>query len=328
MSAPIPVLVPPQHAELAVPYLTAAGFSAYPTWLDLDNLIPGGLASVQTAELQDVLLQASQWCISVCENMALHAHWVQNEQLRTRASGGGRLYIHPRDIPVRAVTSLSYGWDPSYMYADPLPDPTMWIEDGREVSFCPGGSQGSFSGTVLQFGPSYTGGALSYVQWSFVAGYPNTTLSTACTAGASSVTVADPAGILPGDVLRIYDIGAPAAGQPGPAQSEALTIASTYVPALPTVPPTATAIPLAANTVYAHAAGVGITGMPRDIIPAVICFAVALLMREDVASAEPLATSPFTAAARSTGGSRGGQASGLVNDAYAWLSRYAPVWRS
>lgn len=322
----IPVLLPPTSAELAVPYLTAAGFQAYPTWLDVDNLVPGGLQSVQTAELTDVLLTASRWvCNDPCDNMRLDAHWVQGENQRTRASGGGRLFIRPRDIPCRAITSFSYGWDPSAMSSLSLPDSTMWVEDGREVSFRPGGAAGSFIGPPLQFGGAPFPGQNTYVTWSYIAGYPSTTLSTGCSSGASDVTVTDPTGILPGDVLRIYDLGQPSAGQPASPQSEALTVASTYAPASPTFPPTATAIPLAGTTTYAHIAGTGITGMPRDIIQAVIAYTVALLMREDVASEEP--TGPF-GPARTTGGGRGGQAGSLVNDAWGWASRYAPVWRS
>jgi hypothetical protein len=158
---------------------------------------------------------------------------------------------------------------------------------------------------------------LTYIEWSYVAGYPSTYFSSAAASGASSVTVADPAGILPGDVLRIYD----------PGQSEALTVAGTYVPALPTVPATPASIPLAAATAYEHVAGTGATGMPRKILQAVIAYGVALLMREDVAAEEP--ASPFGPAARTAGSSqRGGQAAGLVNDAYGWLAAYRPTLRS
>ena len=311
----VPVLVPPPSGVLTRPYVTPAMFSAYPTWLDLDDLVPGGVASVQEDVLADVLLQASDWAVGACEDMLLHAHFVQGEQLRTRAGGGGKLYIKPRDIPVRAITSLSYGWDPSAMTSLSLPAPSMWIEDGREVSFVPFGGL-SFTGPAIQFGPDPRPGMLTYVNWSYVAGYPFALLSAAVTAGASSITVDDPAGILPGDVLRVYD----------PGQSEALTVAASYVPQVPTVPATQTAIPLAANAQHPHAVGTGVTGMPRKVLQAVIAFTVALLMREDVAEEEPVAG--FGPSARTTGGARGGQAAGLVNDAYGWLFPYAPTWRS
>jgi hypothetical protein len=196
-----------------------------------------------------------------------------------------------------------------------LPDPSMFIEDGREVSFSPGGGT-AFRGPAIQFGGGPRPGMQAYINWTYVPGYPSTVLSALASSGASSVTVADPAGILPGDVLRIYDLGS----------SEALTVASTYIPAIPTIPATPTAIPLAANTAFGHAAGTGVTEMPRKALQAVIAYTVALLMREDVSAEEP--ASPFGPAARTTGSARGGQAAGLVNDARGWLRPYAPTLRS
>jgi len=314
--ANIPVLVPPPSGVLYRPYVTPGMFKGFPTWLDLDNLVPGGIQSVQDDELYDVLMTSSDWAVGECGNMLLHAHWVQNQQQRTRAGNGGRVYVRPYDIPVRAVTSLSFGWDPSVLTALALPAAGMWIEDGRELSFVPYGSGMAFVGPAIQFGAVPAPGQLTYVQWSYVAGYPSALISSPVSSGASSVTVDDPAGILPGDVLRIYD----------PGLTEAVTVASSYVPAMPTVPPAPTSIPLAANTLNAHAAGTGITGMPRKLLQAVIAYAVALLMREDVSAEEP--TSPFGPSARMTGGARGGQAGGLLNDAYGWLAPYKPVMRS
>jgi len=319
----IPTLVPPTQAELAVPYLTPAGFKAYPTWLDLDNLVPGGVEALQTDELAEALLAASEWAIGACENMPLHGHWVQGETQRVRASGGGRVTVVPKHVPVRSVTALSWGGDPTCMYADSLPDSTMWFEDGRLMSFRPGGGFVQYQGPALQFGAQLRPQMPVWINWSYVAGYPNTVLSASCEAAASSVTVTDPTSILPGDVLRIYDVGDTSSTT---GASEALTVASSYVPALPTIPPTATSIPLAAATQYAHDAAIGITGFPRKIIQSVICYTVALLMREDVSAEEP--ASGFGPAARTTAGHRGGQAGSLVNDAYEYLRPYAPVWRS
>lgn len=312
----IPVLVPPVTGVLSQPYVTPAMFAAYPTWLDLDDLVPGGIAGVQTDVLADVLLQASDWAVGVAEDMPLHGHLVSGEQLRVPVKSSGRAYVRPKHIPVRAVTALSWGADPSNMQAVSLPDASMWFEgDGRRMSWVPGGGTAQFQGPALQFGPRASAPGTLYVNWSYVAGFPSSTIS-AVSSGASSVTVADPAGILPGDVLRIYD----------PGKSEALTVASTYVPAVPAIPATPAAVPLAANTANSHVAGTGLTGMPRKVLQAVIAFTVALLMREDVSEEEPV--SGFGPAARTTGGTRGGQASGLVNDAYGWLAPYRPTTRS
>lgn len=312
-----PVLVQPVTPQLTAGYLTPDQFRAFPTWLDLDNLVPGGVEALQDDELADVLLTASRWADNVCENMRLSAHYVQGENQVTRVSGAGRAYLRPRDIPLRAITAISFGWDPAAMTADALPDSSMWVEDGRRVSFRPGGSSGTtFTGPAVQFGARFAPEARVYVSWSYVAGYPVTTMQ-AVTQGATSVTLADPTGVLPGDVLRIYDIGF----------TEALTVAATYVPQNPTVPPTPTAVPLAAGTQFAHDNGTGVTGMPRDILQAVICYTIALLMREDVSAEEP--QSAFGPAARTSGsGGRGGIAGGLINDAEVLLAPYRPVFRS
>lgn len=310
----IPTLVLPASAELSQPYVTPAMFTAYPTWLDLDNLVPGGAASIQTDVLADALLAATDWCIGEVEDMPLHGHFVQNERTTTRANGHGKLFIRPRHIPVRAITALSYGWDPATLSSLTLPDTQMWIEDGRRISFLPGGGL-SFQGPAIQFGGTPRSGLLTYVQWSYVAGYPSTTLASAVTGGASTVSVTDPTGILPGDVLRVYD----------PGKSEAMTVASTYTPAIPTSPPTVTSIPLATAAMNSHDAAIGITGMPRKILQAVIAYTVALLMREDVSEDQP--ESAFGPSARTTASDRGGQAAGLVNDARGWLAPYAPTRR-
>lgn len=316
----IPVLLPPQSQPATVPYLTAAQFMAYPTWLDLDNLVPGGVASLQEDALTDALLAASSIADSICDGMRLSAHYVVNEQLTARASGG-RIWLTPRDVPVRAITSLSYGWDPSALNSDTLPDSTMWAEDGRKVNFRPGGSQ-QFTGPAIQFGPGPSPRGRIFVQWSYVAGFPSTFLAAPCAPDAATVELDDPTGVLPGDVLRIYDQGETQAGA-----SEALTVASSYVPMVPTSPPTPASVPLAASTAYAHTGLTGITGMRRDMIQAVIALTVAVLMREDVAWEAPFPGGAGPAARSSDDGGRGGEAGGLVDSAERWLAKYRPVYR-
>lgn len=312
----IPVLVPPPSGVLTRAYLTPAMFRAYPTWMDTDNLIPGGVSAVQDDVLADVLLTASDWAVGEVEDMPLHGHLRSNENRPAYLKGSGRAYVRPEHIPVRSLVSLSWGADPSCMQAVTLPDASMRFDgDGRRMSWRPGGGITQFTGPAIQFGPRVSApGALS-VTWSYVAGFPFALLSVVAQ-GDNEVTVDDPTGILPGDVLRVYD----------PGKSEAFTVASSYVPSIPTIPPTPTSIPLAAGTAQAHAAGTGITGMPRKVLQAVIAYGVALLMRDDVSAEEP--ASPFGPAARTTDSPNAGKAGGLVNDARGWLAPYAPTWRS
>lgn len=318
MSTPIPVLAPPPAPILTQPYLTDAAFRAYPHWLDLDNLIPGGFQGLQDGELADVLLAASDACITLDEGriMRLDGHYVQGEAHTVTLGQDGRANIRPRDVPLRGITAVSYGVSPAAMLADTLPNPTAWLTAGRTYGFLPGGLAGAGSLAPSFFGPAQRGvpGGRLFVSMSYVAGFPSAVLAEPCEAGDDHLTVSDPTSVLPGGPLALYDVG----------KSETVTVAADYVPSIPTIPPAPAAVPLAVNAVNDHEAGVLVTGMPRGILQAVICFAVAFLMREDVSEEEPV--DPFGNARRSTAGERGGQAGGLINDALGYLHPYRPGW--
>jgi hypothetical protein len=297
----VPVLFVPPSGSASRPWLTPAMFKAYPTWLDTDNLINGGIAALQDDALYDALLAASDWAVGELGNMRLDAHLVSGEERQLRVQPGGRVLIQPFDVPVRAVISLSWGTDASSLNTPNLGD--LGLRSGN-------------NGWEVSFQPGWACGSGIFVTWSYVAGFPSALLAEAASPGDLTVTVDDPTGILPGDALRIYD----------PGGSEVLTVASSYVPAVPTIPPAPTAVPLAAAVRNDHAEGTGITGMPRRAMQAVIAYTVALLIREDVSGEEPV--SPFGPTARTTSGSRGGQAAGLVNDARAWLADFRPPLRN
>ena len=87
-----------------VPYVSTAAFTAHPTYLDLDDLRSGAISAAdQTAELNNLLLMASQWADNRCDQ-PLRAHTkVQN--CRARIDRNGNLKVHPDHTPVRAVGS-------------------------------------------------------------------------------------------------------------------------------------------------------------------------------------------------------------------------------
>lgn len=297
----VPLLFIPPSGPASRPWLTPDMFRAYPTWMDTDNLIEGMQQGAQDDALADALLTASDWAVGELGDMRLDAHLVSGEERRLRVQPGGRVLIQPSCVPVRAVVSISWGTDPSSLVTPALGTLSVLPgNDGWEVSFLPGWSCGSWV----------------FVNWSYVAGFPSALLAEAVSQGDSTVTVDDPTGVLPGDTLRIFD----------PGSSENLTVASSYVPAIPAIPPAPTAVPLAAVARKGHAEGTGITGMPRRVLQAVIAYTVALLMREDVSGEEPV--SPFGPTARTTSGSRGGQAAGLVNDASGWIAKFRPPLRN
>ncbi|MEV7006844.1 hypothetical protein [Streptosporangium sp. NPDC051022] len=284
---------------LTRPYVTPAEFRASPTWLDTENLVVGGAESAQDAELANVLLRASVWADSLVDQpLGAHAH---TEQLRVTIGRDGQVSIHAAHSPVRAVTALSYGSLPDLT---PLTDLTgVWVEDQVQIIAALGGL-GGWAG-FLEFGSPRVGYEL-YVRLSYVAGATSTVLSADATAAVTSLTVADPVGIYPGDVLRLWDPGA----------EEAVTVAAGYVPG-------SSSVGLVGATRAAHSSGAGVSALPADVHQAVICRATALLLREPTAGGDDYADAPFGPVARRP--SRRTRAADLIGEATALLARYRRV---
>lgn len=286
---------------LVEPYVTVPEFRAAPTWIDSDDLIPGGTSTKQDNELYNVLLRASA-NVDTAVGQRLGGHTAV-EQLRARTSRRGILSVHPSNNPVRAVTALSYGPDPSSLAA--LSDLTgVWIEDARQV-LVPAPTRGSWAG-FLEFGPATPPGVTTYVRLATTAGYGTATLTAPVIAGGTSLPVSAPAAIMPGDVLRIWD----------PGFEEAVTVAPGYTPG-------SASVLIVSPLTQPHAIGAGVSALPADLHQAVICHTVALLLREDASSEQPFAAAPFGPAARRA--TSGGKAGGLLDEAERLLMPYRRV---
>lgn len=291
-----------------VPYVSAAAFTAHPTYLDLDDLRAGDNSSLdQTSELTNVLLMSSQWADNYSEQTQLGAHQVtQNGRLRVDRDGNFK--PHPHTSPVLSVTSFSYGRTPASL--TPLSPLTPWIEDeGRLVTIPACGTGSSWSGT---FGPVRPGAYL-YTQWLYVAGWVATTLAATAIAGATSLEVADPAGILPGAVYRIWE----------PGYEESVTVSAAYVSPALTVPPTPTSIPLAAATINPHQAGHDFSGMTSDLRLAIINYGISQLMRPDTAAEDSYPDTRNASGTRQQDSRQDG--SGLVAEAERIIDKYRRI---
>jgi hypothetical protein len=242
-----------------IPYVSTAAFKAHPTFLDLLNLRSGdNNAADQDNELNNVLFMASSWADSYCQQ-PLSAHtMVDHGEIRPDRTG--RLRWHTENNPIRAVTSYAYGGSIGQMTT--VTSPVYRLEqEYRQVVIELGAGAFSWSGSLqLGFGPTTSRDL--YFDLTYVAGYANTLLTVQANAGANSVTVADPTGIYPGDILRFWD----------PGSEEAVTVASGYVPGT-------AAVALAATTTKAHAVGAPLSGLPTDAYLAVINYGCAMLTR-------------------------------------------------
>lgn len=271
---------------LTRPYLTVAEFKAAPTYLDLNDLIVGGSAGQQDHALENLLLRASTWCDDEC-NQPLGAH-TATERTRAGCDREGRFVLHPPENPVRSITAFAYGADPDRLTT--VSAPSVWIEGGVQVTVTPtSGSGGAWSGALQLGGP--VPGRPVFVSYSYIAGYVSTVLAADVTAGATSVTVADPTGITAGDTLRLWD----------PGVEEAIVVAAGYVTG-------STTVPLTTALTNPHTAGVGsLSGMPADLKQAVIEVACSKLVGRKLAGGQQVAGAmlqPTTTANGSPSGQR------------------------
>jgi hypothetical protein len=239
------------------PYLTTAEYRQAPTGVDTTGLVKGDQAA-SLAELGNVIARASSWADSLCGQVL--AASVDVEAGRVAISRDGMLRIHPRQTPIIEVTGVSYGGSPNAL--TPLTDlSSLWVESTEFLAPLLGltGWSNSFVGP-LGFSAVRPGQTV-FAQWSYVAGWPNTTLVAAATAGATQVTVTNAVGVTPGTQLTVYD----------GAQTEMVTVASTYIPG-------ATILPLAAGLQFAHSqTGISVSALPPAVKQAVILLTSALI---------------------------------------------------
>lgn len=294
---------------LATPYVSAAAFRAHPTYLDTDGLIPDNPdPDAQTAELTNLLLQASTWADDVCDQ-PLGAH-LFTQSTRVRADRAGMLRIHADHKPVRTVTSVAYGASPTSLTT--LTSPQVWVEDDANLVLTVGGASTGWSGS-LQVGFGASPGGEMFARLGIVAGYVATQLEAAATAGATSITVTDPTGIEPGGRYRIWE----------PGMEETVTVSPLWQAPTPSAIPAPASVMLADPLTNAHDAGHDFSGMTADLRLAVIKYTIALLLRPDSTAQDEYPDASTNSSTRGKDSRRTGL--GLVDEAKKILRSYQRV---
>jgi hypothetical protein len=202
---------------------------------------------------------------------------IETEQQRSRYSTDGSIRFHPRFSPIVALTDFNYGY-PTNMAS--LGDCSIaWIEDQEII--IPNAQLGTWTSQgPLSFG-AFNGGPGNqlFLNYTYIAGYTNTTVAVATTIGATSLTVANGTGIIAGQMLTLYD------GM----NTELITVASTYTFGSTTVPVTRPLV----NT---HAIGSSLSALPPAIKQAAILVTTAMLkVRGDSSMTMMVTTQPTMA---------------------------------
>jgi hypothetical protein len=264
--------ITPQSAFSENPYITVAEYKNAPTSIDYDNLVVGGNAQAQDAELANAILRASSFMDEYL-NQNLNAS-TQTETQRVRITGQGTIALHPNNNPIISLQSFSYGADPNNLVA--LPDPSKaWFESQQVVIPLANMATTYSSQGPLAFGPYGAPRQQIYTRYEYTSGYANNLIASA-TAAASSLTVQSADGIVAGMKLRIYD----------GASSERVTVSSSYTYG-------STTVPLTSALTYTHASGVGISNLPQTIKEACILITTAFLkVRGDRSLTMSITTQP------------------------------------
>lgn len=228
-------------------YCTAAEFTAWPTGLDLQNLIPDGTGQQQTAELGTILQAASSY-VEQLTYQALYGRSVTEVAADARSDGEGRLQVRLRSFPARRITAAQ--WTQSSL--------SGWTPISVASAHITGELRGNYYADDIDY-RIYRGWARPpfTVVTQYCSGYPNALLTAGTAAGATSLQVDDatamegpaPLGslMLPGTLLTIYD--ATGGGQ------EIVAVQAV----------SGTTVTLAAPTLYAHASGVRVSALPEAV---------------------------------------------------------------
>lgn len=238
------------------PYLTLAEYKNAPTSIDYNNLVIGGNANAQDAELKKVILRASSY-MDEYFNANLNATKYTETQ-RTRFTPDGFIALHPNNTPIVALETFNYGTNPNNLIT--LSDPSLaWFEEQQMIIPLSNIATSYSSAGPLAFGGYGLPRQQVYCKYTYVAGYVNNPISSG-TAGVSSITVGRADGILPNQKLRIYD----------GASSESVTVASNYTYG-------STTVPLTSALTYSHTSGSSIGNLPNAIKQACILITTAFI---------------------------------------------------
>ena len=255
--------------ELRTPYLSAAEYNNAPTSMDVANLIPGGSAQANATALVETIGRASSWIDSYCcGHSGTLSSTVETEPARVWGTYRSTLAIKTRFWPIAEVRSFSYSPQPGGL----VNNLSASVNPSNSIAIYPQEFEVTTTGTVAFSGQTNTGfggfgsGNGIVRRWeydtvyTYVAGWPNTTLAASVAAGAASVAPSVVTGIYPGTVLTIYDLP----------NDEMVTVASNYTPGN-------SVVPLTSNLQFNHASTATITNMPPAIKQAAILATTAFI---------------------------------------------------
>lgn len=260
-------------------YVSLQEFKSAPTAIDLSGLDQTaiGTQAAQDAALLNILKTASGWVDRILGVDSLTAN-TYTELREIHTARDGRMTIHVKNVPLVSLTSCTYRYTPQDNFAT---IPTNYIEVypkwftvyGVGTNFL---NMGNTMFPMFYSSP-YMLQQLSNLaiamQYTYVAGYFNSTLTANATAGATTITVQSTLGLAANSKFTIYD----------GANTEDCYVSSIN----------GNVITLTAPTLFAHNSGVSASAIPNPVKQATILLAgylikergsAAITMNESVVS--------------------------------------------
>lgn len=196
-------VVSPTSSLRQTPYITTDMFKYHSrAGVQVENLVPKGGPQDQEAALAGFIESASSWMDEHAEQIFAATQDTVVQQVNVDRSGF--VEIHPRFIPVVGLTAFAIGSLPSNMTSVTSLSGAVCTADAIHVPVYPLAMLTSSQGPI-QFGGIDTPWDQAWCQYTYVNGYPVTTLTADVSAGATSIPVLDTTGIVAGKTwLTIY----------------------------------------------------------------------------------------------------------------------------
>jgi len=246
--------------ELRTPYLTVAEFNNTPNALDTANLLPGGPGPNQSQALQEVISRASSWIDQyTCGAWGTLCSTAEVENARVWGSYRNTLPVHPKYWPITEVRAFSYSALPGGLVSSNGAS----ITPAGNITVYPQMFEVAITGIIawgLNAPAGIVRGCEYDTQYTYVCGWPNTTLAASVAAGATSIQPTTVNGIYPGTQLSLNDLP----------NDESVTVSSSYVAG-------ASVVTLTSALQYSHQTTATVTNLPPAIKQAAILATTAFI---------------------------------------------------
>jgi hypothetical protein len=254
-------------------YILPNEFKQAPTGIDtatLDQTNIGNQAA-QDAALMNILRRASSWVDTIVQQETLEAT-TNTETKEVYMARDGRINIHVDQVPIISLISAQFRGHPRATYQS-VDLGSIEVRDNwftiYDLFYNPTLSQdlmGAGIASASYMTDIYAGFSSPYyrksdipltVQYTYLNGYTNTTLTVAAAVNATSVTVKDSTGLTVNQRVTIYD----------GANTETVVVQAVN----------GNVITLTSGLLFAHAVGIGFSAIPDAVKQATVMLAAALI---------------------------------------------------